>query len=345
MIGLCYSARQQGFGPSLCGDALQLDRLKRRDFIALLGGAAAFSTSWPLHAQTRVPRIGIIDNGPLWEHFRQGLREHGYVVGRNISFEYRSAGGAPDRLAAAAAELAALPVDLIATYGTPASRAAKQATASVPIVMVGVGDPVGAELVASLGRPGGNVTGNTVLSADLAGKRLQLLREAIGASRVAFLWNPDNASHAATLDELKNAAPPLGMALLPVAARRFDEFEAAFAAMMRERPDAFLMSADAVHLRNIGWIVQFLARNRLPGMFQLRENVEVGGLMSYGASLPDLFRRAATYAHKILSGTKPAELPIEQPAKFELILNLKTAKALGLTIPEPFLLRTDEVIE
>ena len=290
-------------------------------------------------------RVGIIDNSPLWDPFRQGLREHGYVEGRTIAFEYREAGGAPGRLAAAATELARLPVDVIATYGTPASRAAKRATESIPIVMIGIGDPVGAGLVASLGRPGGNVTGNTVLSPDVGGKRLQLLKEGLGAARVGFLWNPDNASHAAILEELKAVAPSLGMALISVPARRFDEFDAAFAAMMRERPNAFMMSADPLHLNHADWIIDFLAKKRLPGMFQVRENVVAGGLMSYGASLPDLFRRAAGYVQKILNGTKPADLPIEQATTFELVINLKTAKALGLTIPEPFLLRTDEVIE
>jgi putative ABC transport system substrate-binding protein len=323
--------------------------IKRREFITLIGGAAA---AWPifrplpLRAQAnKLARIGIIDNSPLWDHFRQGLRDLGYVEGRTVAFEYRETGGDLDRLAAAAAELAGLPVDLIAAYGTPSSRAAKRATERIPIVMVGIGDPTGSGLVASLGRPGGNITGNTVLSPDLGAKRLQLFKEAVSATRVAFLYNPDNASHAATLDELKAAAPRLGMLVITVSARRFEEFDAAFADMMRQRPDAFLMSADAVHLRHVGWVIDFLARNRLPGMFQVRENVLAGGLMSYGADLPDLFRRAAGYAHKILTGTKPGDLPIEQPTKFELVLNLKTAKALGIKVAESFVLRADEVIE
>jgi putative ABC transport system substrate-binding protein len=322
--------------------------MKRRRFISLLGGATAAPLlgPLPLRAQPgRFVRIGIIDDAPLWAHFRQGLRDLGYVEGRTVAFEYREAAGDLDRLAAAATALARLPVDLIATYGTPMSRAAKRATADLPIVMVGVGDPVGAGLVASLGRPGGNITGNTVLTPDLGGKRLQLFKEAVGATRVAFLYNPDNASHPAILDELKAAAPALGMLIVPVPARTFEEFGGAFAAMLRERPHAFLMTADAVHLRHVDWIIAFLERNRVPGMFQVRENVVAGGLMSYGADLPDLFRRAAGYAHKILTGTKPGDLPIEQPKKFELVLNLKTAKALGIGIPEAFLVRADEVIE
>jgi putative ABC transport system substrate-binding protein len=322
--------------------------MKRRQFITLLGGAAA---AWPVGARAqqpaaRVPRIGIIDNAPLWDHFRQGLRELGYIEGRNIGFEYRTAEGKPDRLAAAATELAHLPVNVIATYGTASTQAAMQATTTIPIVMVGIGDPVGAQLVASLARPGGNVTGNMVLSADIIAKRLQLLRQAIPTvARVALLWNPDNASHAAILAEARAAAPGLGMALIPVGVRSVDEFDAAFAAMMRERPDAFIMTNDPFHQLNLARIVDFLVRNRLPALFQTREHVVAGGLMSYGASLPDVFRRAAGYADKILQGTKPADLPVEEPTKFELVINLKTAKALGLTIPESFLLRADEVIE
>jgi ABC-type uncharacterized transport system substrate-binding protein len=316
----------------------------RRKFLATLGGAAA----WPLAAraqQGKIPRVGIIDNSPQWEPFRRGLRDRGYVDGRTIVLEYRDAASARDRLADAAAELAQLPVDVIATYGTPPTRAAKQATERIPIVMIGIGDPVGAGLVASLALPGGNITGNTVLSPDLGAKRLQLLKEGFSVSRVAFLLNPGNASHAGILDELKLAAAPLGLVLIPVSAKRFDEFETAFAAMMSERPDAFVMTADPLHQLHVDWIINFLARNRLLAMFQVRENVVAGGLMSYGASLPDLFRRAAGYVQKILNGAKAGDLPVEQPTKFELVINLKTAKALGVTISEAFLLRTDEVIE
>ena len=317
----------------------------RRQFISLVGGVAAV---WPVAAwgqQARPPRIGIIDNSPLWDAFRHGMRDLGYNEGRNITYEYREAAGAPDRLAAAAVELAGLPVDVIATYGTPPSRAAKRATERIPIVMIGIGDPIGSGLVASLGRPGGNITGSTVLSPDLGAKRLQLLKEAVGASRVAFLWNPDNASHSAIVNELKAMAPSLGIELIPVSVRRFDEFEPAFTAMMRDKPSAFMMSADPFHLIHADWIISFLEKNRLPGMFQLRENVVAGGLMSYGADLPDLFRRAAGYVHKILNGTKAADIPVEQATNFTLVINLKTAKVLGITIPEPYLLRANELIE
>jgi ABC-type uncharacterized transport system substrate-binding protein len=322
--------------------------MTRREFISLLGGAMA---AWPLAAARaeqagKIPRIGIIDDSPIWNAFRHGLRDLGYLEGQNIAFEYRYASGLPDRLAWVAAELVRRPVDLIATFGTPPTLAAKQATTTIPIVMVGVGDPVGAGLVSSLARPGGNITGNTILGPEVAGKRLQLLKEVIPSlSRVAFLWNPDNASHPAQVAELQVAVQTLGIKLIPVAVRSSDEFDNAFAAMIRERPDAFLMTNDPFHQLNIGTIIDFLANNRLPGMFLTREIVVAGGFLSYGASLPDLFRRAAIYVDKILKGTKPADLPVEQPVKFELAINLKTAKALGLAIPESFLLRVDEVIE
>jgi putative tryptophan/tyrosine transport system substrate-binding protein len=322
--------------------------VRRRQFITLLGGAAV---AWPLaaHAQqrsTKLPVIGIISDAPIWDNFRKGLRDLGYIEGQNIAIEYRFAEGRPDRLVAAATELARLPVDVMVTYASPATQAAKQATTTIPIVMIAIGDPVRAGFVASLARPGGNITGNTVLGPEIAAKRLQLLKLAVPTmSRVAFLWNPNNPSQAAYLDEWKAAAPALGVEVQFVAVRSLDEFDNSFAAMMQERPDAFTMTADPLHQLRIEWIIDFLARNRLPGMYQLRENVVAGALMSYGASVPDLLRRAAGYVHNILQGTRPADLPVEQPVKFELAVNLKTAKALGLTIPESFLLLADEVIE
>jgi putative tryptophan/tyrosine transport system substrate-binding protein len=321
--------------------------MRRREFITLLGGAAA----WPLAARaqqsvSKMPRIGIIDPAAMWAPFRQALLDLGYVEGRNIAIEHRSTEERPDRLVAAATELAQLPVDVIVTFGSPATQAAKQATTTIPIVMMGIGDPVRAGFVASLAHPGGNITGNTVLGPELAPKRLQLLKRVVPTmSRVAFLWNPDNPSHAAYLVEWKAVAPTLGVEMLFVAVRSFDEFDSAFAAMMRERLDAFTMTADFMHQLHIGWIIDFLARNRLPGMYQAREHVVAGGLMSYGPSQPDLFRRAAGYVHKILQGARPADLPVEQPTKFDLTVNLKTAKALGLMIPESFLQLADEVIE
>jgi ABC-type uncharacterized transport system substrate-binding protein len=319
----------------------------RREFITLLGGAAA--STWPLGAraqQGRIKRIGIIDNGPMWDHFRQGLREQGLVEGRTVALEYRTAGGDPDRLAAAASELVRLPVDLIATYGTTTTHAAKAATTTIPIVMVGIGDPVRSGLVPSLARPGGNITGNTILGSDIVAKRLQLLREVFpSVARVLFFWNPDNSSQVPTLDEARTAAPMLGMTIVPVGVRNVEEFDLGFATISRERADALIMGADPFHQIHFDRILGYLAGSRLPALFQNREQTVAGGLMSYGASLSDLVRRAAGYAHRILQGTKPADLPVEQPAKFELVVNLKTAKAIGLTIPETFLLRTDEVIE
>ena len=320
--------------------------MNRRDTLLAL-----LALAWPLVARAqrqpaKIARIGIIDNTLMWDAFRQGLRELGYVEGRNIAFEYREAEGVPERLAKAATELARLPVDVIAVFGTPPSRAAKQASATIPIVAISIGDPVRAGIVASLARPGGNITGNTILGPDIGPKRLQLIKEAIpSVSRVAFLWNPDNASNVAILEELQLAAPKLGMKLLSVPVRNAADFDGAFAAMMKERPHALLMTNDPLHQRHIGRIVDFLMKHRLPGIFQTRENVVAGGFMSYGASLPELFRSGALYVHKILQGTKPADLPVEQPRIFELVINLKTAKALGITIPQSMLMRADEVIE
>ena len=321
--------------------------MRRRDFIALLGSAGAI---WPLALRAqqpaKIPRIGIIDDAPMWHAFRQALRELGYVEGHNVAYEYRYGEGSPDRLAQVAAELVRRPVDLIATFGTPPTHAAKEATATIPIIMVGVGDPVRAGLVASLARPGGNITGNTVLSPDLGPKRMQILREAIAnVSRIAFLINPDNASNVATLAEMRLAAPAAGIVLIPVEVRGVADFEPAFAAMLREQPDALMATNDPFHQQHIGRIIEFLASNHLPSMYQAKENVFAGGLMAYGASVPDLFRRAAGYVHRILQGTKPGDLPVELPTKFDLAVNLKTAKALGLELSPTFIARADAVIE
>src|SRR5215468_7339529 len=290
-------------------------QVTRRQSIRLFGGAAA---AWPVAAYAqqpaRVPRIGIIDDAPMWHSFRQALREFGYVEGQSINYEYRYSEGVPDRLAAAVGELVRRPVDLIAAYGTPPIEAAKAPTTTIPIVMIGVGDPVRVGLVASLARPGGNITGNTVLSPDLGAKRLQLLREAIPTvARIAYLTNPDNSGTLEALAELKRAAAAAGVALIPVEVRSVGDFEPAFAAMLRERPDALLVSNDPFHQLHIGRIIEFLAKNRLPGMFQAKENVAAGGFLAYGASLPDLFRRAAWYVHRIVLGTKPVDLPVELP--------------------------------
>src|SRR5262245_6565314 len=325
--------------------------MRRREFITLLGGAA---TAWPLAVRAqqpgKIPRIGIIghafDDAPRWNACRHGLRDLGHLEGQNIAFDYAYGDGVPERLAEAAAALVRRPVDVIVTYGTPASFAAKQATTTIPIVMISIGDPVRAGLVPSLARPGGNITGNTILGPDVGAKRLQILKEAIPTvSRVAFPRTPDNASNVLQFEELQAAAPTLGVTVISVSVSPRIEFETAFAAMMKERPDAFAMAAEPFHQTHIAWIIDFMAKNRLPAVYQLSETVRAGGLMSYGASEPNLFRRAAGYVHKILQGTKPADLPIEQPTKFELAINLKSTRALGLDLPPLLVARADEVIE
>jgi putative ABC transport system substrate-binding protein len=321
--------------------------MRRRQFIALLGAAAAV---WPVAARAqparRMPRIGVIDDAANWDHFRQGLRDLGYVERQNIAIEYRSAQDNVDQLSRAALELASLPTDVIVVHGSPATRAARRATATIPIVTIGVGDPVRAGFATNLARPDSNITGNSQLAPDLIGKRLEILKECVSdLVRVAFLWNPDNDSNLAFLEELIIAVPALGLQLISTPMRISDDFERAFAAMMQRRPNAFVMTADPLSQRLIGQIIDFMASHRLPAMYQLKENVMAGGLMAYGASLPVLFRRGAWYVHRLLQGAKPAELPIEQATKFELTINLKTAKALGLTIPPGVLSIADEVIE
>src|SRR6516225_6322830 len=338
-IEVCYPFGRK-YGRDLGSEAALVHCASRRcSGVAARGARAAVRIEDASHRHHR-------SRSHVGDHFRQALRDLGYVEGRNIAIEYRSAEAGPERLVAAATELAQLQVDVIVTFGSPATQAAKQATTTIPIVMAGIGDPVRAGFVASLAHPGGNITGNTILGPEVAAKRLQLFKLAVPTmSRVAFLWSPDNPSQTTYPDEWKAAARALGVEMLFAAVRSSDEFDTAFAAMMRERPDAFTMTADYLHQLHIGWIIDFLARNRLPGAYHMRENVVAGGLMSYGASLPDLIRRAAGYLHKILQGTRPGDLPVEQPTKFDLTVNLKTAKALGLMIPEPFLLLADEVIE
>jgi putative tryptophan/tyrosine transport system substrate-binding protein len=324
--------------------------MDRRQIISLVGGTVAFAaaTACPCGSvgAAKIARVGIIDDGPEWEVFRQELHQLNHIEGQNIAFEYRRADGMPDRLATAARELAQIPVDVIAVYGTPAAQAAQQATKSIPIVVIAVGDLAAAGLVTNFAKPGGNITGNTVLGPDIATKRLQVLHDAIPtASRLALLWNPNNVSSAALLDELWRTTPFFGMSLTPYEARAPDDFPKVFAAMLANRPDVVLTTNDAMHLTHMAEVIDFLLKNRIPGMFQLRRNVVEGGLMSYGTSLPDLFRRGARYVDKILNGAKPGELPIEQPVSFGLVVNLKTARAIGVEISPAFLARADEVIE
>jgi ABC-type uncharacterized transport system substrate-binding protein len=323
--------------------------MRRREFITILGGAATLAP-WPFAVysqQRKAPRIGIIDNTPTLDYFRQALRDLGHIEGQTIAFESRVVvEGKPEELAAAAVELVRLPVDVITTSGTLGAQAAQRATTTIPIVAISVGDPVRVGLVPNLARPGGNITGNAIFGPDLAGKRLQILLEVLpNISRVALLWNPDNASNAGILEELRVAASELRMTLVTAEARSGPDFEGAFARMVDEHPQALIITADALHSMHISMIVEFLAKSRLPGMFQAKEHVVAGGLMSYGASRPEMHRRGAIFVHKILQGTKPADLPFEQATTFEFVINLKTAKALGITIPPTLLARADEVIE
>ena len=314
----------------------------------MAGVIASFLVPGAVDAQkpVKIPRIGVLEFATLWEILKQELRDLGYVEGKNIAFESRPRPGRSERLADLAGELIRLEVDVIVAYGTPATQAAKQATTTIPIVMVGIGDPLRTGLVKSLSHPEGNTTGNTILGPEIGAKRLQVLQEAIPkVSRVGFLWNPGNASNEVAFHDAQVGARALGITLQSVAVGTPQQLDSALAAMVRERADALVMTADPMHQRHVARVLDFVARQRLPAMYQVKENVLQGGLMSYGASLPDLVRRGARYVDKILKGAKPADLPIEQPTKFELVINLKTAKALGITIPRPVLVRADEVIE
>lgn len=319
--------------------------------IFLLGAAA-----WPPAARAQqpagVPRIGFLGNSTaeleanLIGPFRDGLKELGYVDGQNIQIEYRWAEGKYENLPTRIAELIAQKVDVIVTAGTPATLAVKKATNSVPLVMVAVGDPVGNGIIASLARPGGNITGLTSIAPELEGKRLELLREVLPSlSYFAVLWNPSNAYMAATERQVQIAAKVLGLKVLSLAVRSPEELESAFAMIVSERPQAFNVLADRLFLHNRDKIIAFATAHRLPGVHVYRELVEVGGLMSYGPSYADMHRRAAWYVDRILKGAKPADLPVEGPALFELVVNLKAAKALGLTLPSSLIARADEVIE
>ena len=300
----------------------------------------------------RVPRVGYLFSFTpsagqhLWEACRQGLQELGYVEGRNIILEPRWADGHHERLPGLAAELVRLRVDVIVSAATPGSRAAKAVTTSIPIVFVAVAEPVRAGLVATLARPGGNVTGLTLLTPELSGKRLQLLADVLpGVQRVAVLTNPDNFSHVVFLEQTRVAAQQLGMQLQTLEARRLDEIEQALRARVRGDATGLIVFDDPVIWSHRKRLVALAAERRLAVMYGYRDFVDDGGLMSYGPDRPDLYRRTAAYVDKILKGAKPGELPVEQPTKFELVLNLKTAKAQGLTIPPALRQRADHVIE
>ena len=323
---------------------------------ALPGTIVALLLALPFTAEAqappKIPRIGFLS--PLTRTtedarliaFLQGLGELGYVDGRTIAIEYRFAENRPERLPALAAELVASKVEVIVTAGPAATEAAKQATSTIPIVFGVSGDPVASGLVAGLARPGGNITGPTSIAPEVVGKQLELLKEVVPRiSRVALLTNPSNPGHPIVVRQAEGAAKALGLQLHVVPARVPSELDAAFARMRGLRVDGALVVRDAMVFAQRNEIAALAARSRLPAVYGFRENAEAGGLMAYGANVPLLYHRAATYVDKILKGAKPATLPVEQPTRFELVINLKTAKALGLTIPPALLARADEVIE
>jgi len=320
--------------------------IRRREFITLLGGAAA----WPLAARAQQRfKIGLLDAGlgaAFSVPFMRKLGELGYVEGKNVVIERKSAQGNAERLNEFVADLVREQVDVIVTAGTPAGVAAKKATSTVPIVLGAISDPVGIGLVASLARPGGNATGNSLMAPDLSAKRLDILRTlAPGITRFAILWDSSNPGMAKRVQETKIAAGQLRVLLRPVGPRNLDELDAAFAELLQARPDALLVTAEAFTRRYLARIVDFANSNKIPAMFEDSLYVEAGGLMSYGPDYQAVFEKAAVFVDKILKGAKPADLPIEQPTKFELVINLKTAKVLGLELPSQLLALTDRVIE
>ncbi len=330
---------------------MPFDQLRRREFITLVGGAAA----WPLAAKAqqpgKLPTIGYLgasaalSESPWTTAFVQRLRELGWIEGRTIAIEYRWAEGRAERAAEIAAEFVRLKVDVIVGTATPPTIAAKHATSVIPIVFAVAGDPVGTGLVASLARPGGNITGLSLQATDLAGKRIELLREVVpGLRRLAIMGNVGNSQVVLEIGEVQAAARTLGLDAITSEIRRAEDIAPAFEAF-KGRADALFVILDPVISSNRLPINTFALRARLPTVHGVRDLVEAGGMMSYGPNFPDLFRRAAGDVDKILRGVKPAEIPVEQPTKFDLIINLKTAKALGLEIPPTLLARANEIIE
>jgi putative tryptophan/tyrosine transport system substrate-binding protein len=324
---------------------------------AFLGTVAGSLLAAPLAAGAQqmqgMPKIGVLllfgapgQPNPLLDAFRGGLRDLGYVEGQNLVIEYRWSEGQAQRLADQAADLVRLRVAVIVTAGTPATLAAKTATNSIPIVMTNVGDPIGSGIVASLARPGANVTGLSLLDADLDGKRIELLKEAVPhMTRLAILWSANDPGMILAFSRVETAAKTLGFALQNLAVREPSEFPRAFEAAGAGRAEALFVTAQPFTNRHRAEILALVTKQRLPAIYTLRSFVDAGGLISYGPSQADLYRRAATFVDRILKGAKPADLPVEQPTTFELVINLKTAKALGLTIPPALLQRADQVIE
>jgi putative ABC transport system substrate-binding protein len=324
--------------------------MRRREFIGLLGSAVAWSL--PARAQDKIHVIGILEtisaelNAANLDALRRGLRELGYAEGQNMRLEYRSADGQAARFPALAAELVRLKVDLIVTRGTPAALAAKEATSAIPIVMAAIGEPVNTSAVSSLARPGGNVTGFSAVVTELVGKRLELMKELFpSVSRVGFFNDMSNPVIPPQWEETKRAARSLAIQAELLDVRSKEDVLRAFERAAQQGVDGLLVGIDAVTQQHRGLIANLAERQRLPTICASREYVEAGGVMSYGVSYPDLYRRAAGLVDKIFKGAKPGDLPVEQPTKFELVINLKTAKALGVAVPPSLLARADEVIE
>jgi putative ABC transport system substrate-binding protein len=325
----------------------------RRIVVCLTLTVFLLTVSFAQAQQTKkIPRIGFLGNSTaaleanLIGPFREGLRDLGYIEGQSIHIEWRWAEGKYERFPALIAELIAANVDIIVTAGTPATFAVRKATTTIPLVMIAVGDPVGTGIIASLAHPGGNITGLTSISPELDGKRLELLREVVPKiSHVAVLWNPTSPLQVVAEKETQSAAHAMGMKVLSLGVQAQEQLDNAFATIRRERPGALLVLADRLFLHNRARIMDFAVQNRLPGVHAYVELVEAGGLMSYGPSYAGMHRRAAWYVDKVLKGAKPADLPVEAPAKFELVINLKAAKQIGVTIPPSVLARADKIIK
>jgi ABC-type uncharacterized transport system substrate-binding protein len=330
---------------------MSIHRSTRRTFITALGSVAA----WPLVAQAQQPpakirHLGVLQPGappsPLVEAMRGRLRELGYTEGRDLILDYRWAEGKLERLTQLAVELASLKPDVIAAFSTPAAIAAQRATTTIPVVFSGVGDPLGTGVVSSLAHPGGNVTGLSIMATELAGKRLEILREIVpDMSPVAMFWNDTNPGMVLRAHESQDAAAKLGVEIRSIGVHDLTSFGSGFAAVENDRAVALLTLIDPFTREHRQQIVDFAAQQHLPAIYEAREFADVGGLISYGPSLLAMQRRVADYVDKIFKGAKPGDIPVEQPTKFELVINLKTAKALGLTIPPDVLASADEVIE
>jgi len=326
--------------------------MKRREFITLLGGAAA---TWPFAARAqqtgKLYRIGFLWDGPdvfpdALEAFRQGLRELGYVEGRTIAVEYRWAEGKPERMRELAEELVRLKVDVIMAPSSIYTAAAKRATTTIPIIFMSHADPLATGHVASLARPGGNATGLSLMMTETNVKGLELLKEAVpGLSRVAVIFDPATPSHGPGLKAVEDAGPALGLRIQSVAVRSATEYDEAFSAIVRERADGVLVLSTPLFIAGAKRLAELAITHKMPSLFGPRQHVQAGGLMSYSPDRADLWRRCAIYVDNILKGAKPADLPVQRPTKFELVINLKTAKAIGLAVAPSFILRADEVIE